>query len=169
MNNMTLVYIGLGSNMDDPESQLDDAIRRIVNSDDFSMVMTSSYYRSSPVGYDGQDDFVNAVVRADTSLNAGELYTFLSRIEKKAGRARDPENQNAPRPIDCDILLYGTSKITHSKLIVPHPRMTERMFVMKPLLELAPHIEIPAVGSGKLILENLETSDVGKAQKIVKI
>jgi len=169
MSNKTLVYIGLGSNMDDPESQLDKAIKKIVSSDDFSMIMSSSYYRSSPVGYDQQDDFVNAVVRADTSLGAGELYTFLRRIEKKAGRARDPKNQNAPRPIDCDILLYGTSKINHTKLIVPHPRMTQRLFVMRPLLEISPHIEIPAVGSGKLILESLENSDIGKAQKIVKI
>ena len=169
MNNMTLVYIGLGSNMDDPESQLDSAIRKIASDDHFSMVMSSSYYRSSPVGNNAQDDFVNAVIRADTSFGASELYTFLSRIEKKAGRVRDPENQNAPRPIDCDILLYGTSKINNSKLVVPHPRMTQRLFVMQPLVELSPTIEIPAEGSGKLILKSLEESDEGKAQKIVKL
>lgn len=169
MNNMTLVYIGLGSNMDDPESQIDDAISKFVNSDDFSMVMTSSYYRTSPVGYDEQDDFVNAVLRADTSLDPSDLYQFLRRIEKKAGRARDPENQNAPRPIDCDLLMYGSIKINHPKLIVPHPRMTQRLFVMQPLLELSPNIEIPDVGSGKLALENLQNSDIGKSQTIVKM
>lgn len=166
---MTLVYLGLGSNMDDPESQIDNAIRIIASNDNFSMVMSSSYYRSSPVGYDNQEDFLNAVVRADTALTASELYTFLSKIEKKAGRNRDPKNQNAPRPIDCDILLYGTSKISHSKLTVPHPRMTERLFVMRPLIELSPNIEIPSEGSGKLILKSLEESPEGKAQKITKI
>ena len=166
---MTLVYIGLGSNMDDPESQIDTAIRIIASDEHFSMVMSSSYYRSSPVGYDDQADFVNAVVRVDTSYSTSELYTFLRKIEKKAGRVRDPKNQNVPRPIDCDILLYGSSKINHSKLIVPHPRMTQRLFVMRPLLELSPHIEIPSEGSGKLILESLEESVEGKAQKVVKI
>lgn len=169
MNNMVLVYIGLGSNMDDPELQIDNAIKKMVNSDDFSMVISSSYYRSSPVGYDNQDNFINAVVRADTSFSARELYNFLSRIEKQAGRVRDPKNQNAPRPIDCDILLYGNDKIEHSKLTVPHPRMVERLFVMKPLFELSPNIEIPMAGSVKLILEDLENSAAGKAQKIVKI
>lgn len=169
MNHMTLVYIGLGANIENPKAQIDRAIRKMASSDDFAMVMSASYYQTSPVGYADQDDFVNTVIRADTALSPSDLYRFLRRIEKSAGRKRDPDNQNAARVIDCDILLYGSSKINNSKLIVPHPRMTERLFVMQPLVELNPNIELPGLGSGKLILEDLQKSSAGKQQKIVKL
>lgn len=169
MNNMTLAYVGLGSNLEDPEAQIDKAIRTIVSSDDFSMVVSSSYYKTSPVGYDEQDDFINAVVRFDTSLRLGELYQFLRRIERKQGRRRDPNEKNGPRTIDCDILLYGSHVVNHEKLIVPHPRMTERLFVLKPLLELDRNVQIPGKGKASELLQALEQSEVGQQQRIVKL
>jgi len=147
MNHKTAVYIGLGSNMGDPEAQLDAAIRAIVNDDNFAMVLTSSYYKSSPVGYDDQDDFINCVLRADTAYTPEELLTFLQSIENQAGRERDISNKNAPRPIDCDILLYGSDEIDTDNLQVPHPRMTQRLFVLEPLSELSKYQVIPQVGN----------------------
>jgi len=169
MNNKTAVYIGLGSNMENPEAQIDTAIRKIVNCDDFAMVLSSSYYKSAPVGYKDQDDFINCVVRADTSLSPEELLTFLQNIENEAGRQRDPDNQNAPRPIDCDILLYGSEQIDSESLTVPHPRMTVRMFVMQPLAELSKTLEIPAIGPAQEVLEELTNNPVGQEQKVEKL
>ncbi len=169
MNNMTLAYIGLGSNLNDPETQIDSAIKTIANNDEFSMVMSSSYYRTSPVGYSEQDDFINAVIRFDTSMSIGSLYQFLRKIEKKQGRVKDPDNQNAPRVIDCDILMYGNYVVNHEKLIVPHPRMTQRKFVLVPLLELNPSVVIPGVGAAKAALEALQGSEIGQQQVITKL
>jgi len=113
----------------------------------------SSLYGSAPVDADG-DDYVNAVVHVHTSLTAHQLLAALQSVEQQAGRERS--YRNAPRTLDLDLLLYGDATINTPDLVVPHPRMWERAFVLRPLAELASHLvsaeEISAVSAQKVWL-----------------
>lgn len=132
------VFLGLGSNLDDPVSQLDNAIEHLQRTPEVSVLAVSGYYRSSPIGPQDQDDFINAVVELSTSLEPEELLTVAQAIEEKQGRVR--ERHWGPRTLDIDILYYeGLSRATDT-LTIPHPRMTERAFVLIPLYDLAPDL-----------------------------
>lgn len=134
------VFVGLGSNLDDPVSQLDTAIDSLQRTPDVSVLAVSGYYRSSPVGPQDQDDFINAVIELSTSLEPEVLLETLQAIELKQGRVR--ERHWGPRTLDLDILYYeGVTRDTET-LTVPHPRMTERAFVLIPLYDLAPELVI---------------------------
>ena len=152
---MTLAYVGIGSNLDEPRSHVCLAFEDLGRIPDTSVVKRSSLYRSMPVGYADQPDFVNAVAEIQTSLPASRLLAELKEIEARHGRRRS--FRNAPRPLDLDILLYGelTMKLAH--LTLPHPRMHERAFVLRPLYEVAPHALIPGLGVVKDYVE--KTSD----------
>jgi len=115
--------------------------------------MISSLYKTSAVGDEDQADFINAVVKVDTSLDPKKTLAFLLGLEKALGRTRDPENQNAARVIDCDLLLHGRFQNETKLLTLPHPRMAERLFVMKPLVEIAPKAYIPEHGYAKEVFE----------------
>jgi 2-amino-4-hydroxy-6-hydroxymethyldihydropteridine diphosphokinase len=104
---------------------------------------SSSLFRTAPLGADG-DDYVNAVARVDTELSALELLHELHTLEQAAGRTRP--YANAPRTLDLDLLLYGRQQIDSDSLVVPHPRMTQRAFVLIPLLQIDPMIAIPGKG-----------------------
>jgi 2-amino-4-hydroxy-6-hydroxymethyldihydropteridine diphosphokinase len=136
---VTLAYVGIGSNLDDPRAQVLGASQELDRLPRTRVVSKSSLYRSAPVGYADQPDFINAVAALETDLPADELFSELKAIEDRHGRKRS--FANAPRTLDLDLLLYGKKKIASSNLVIPHPRMHERAFVLEPLVEIAPELE----------------------------
>ena len=141
---MTLAYIGIGSNLDDPQAQVNRAFDELALLPRTRLVKRSSLYRSAPVGYQAQPDFVNAAAAIETRLTPGELLRALQRIEARHGRSRS--FANAPRTLDLDLLLYGDDQIAEPDLVVPHPRLHERAFVLRPLTELDAALRIPGHG-----------------------
>lgn len=133
----TLAYLGLGGNLRDPIQQIVDARGMLRRLSGVSALRCSNFYLSSPVGYEQQADFINCVVEIETCYAPIELLDWMLSIENSLGRRRVIGNQNAARLIDIDLLLYGDQVIDNERLTVPHPRMTNRLFVIKPLLELA--------------------------------
>jgi 2-amino-4-hydroxy-6-hydroxymethyldihydropteridine diphosphokinase len=135
---VTLAFVGIGSNLDDPRAQVLRAFEELEALPHTRLVKKSSLYRSAPVGYAAQPDFVNAVAQLETGLPAERLLAELQAIELRHGRSRS--FANAPRTLDLDLLLYGAAQLKTATLQVPHPRMRERAFVLKPLLEIAPQL-----------------------------
>lgn len=151
-------FIGIGANLDDPESgvlRAVEALRRIV---DVSVLRCSSLYRTAPVGYLDQPEFVNAVVELETKLEPHKLLAQLHVIEKQFGRERSW--RNAPRTLDLDLLLYGDQQIESDNLTLPHPRMTERAFVLVPLTEIAPDVMVGVAGTAAQLLQAVSTEGV---------
>jgi 2-amino-4-hydroxy-6-hydroxymethyldihydropteridine diphosphokinase len=145
-------YIGLGSNLVNPSSQVLQAMQEIDGLNSTRVVARSSLYRSAPVGYLEQPDFINAVVKVETSLTPLALLQALLALEQQNGRTRD--FQNAPRTLDLDVLLYDDLQHHEHGLTVPHPQMHKRAFVLQPLLEIAPDCVIPGVGSASAAMQN---------------
>jgi 2-amino-4-hydroxy-6-hydroxymethyldihydropteridine diphosphokinase len=143
---MTTAYVGLGANLGEPRRQLQDALQEMNALPETRVSAVSGFYRSAPVGYLDQPEFLNAVAQLDTELPAEQLLDGLQGIEQKHGRKHP--FPNAPRTLDLDLLLYGDAVIATPRLSVPHPRMHERAFVLMPLAEIAPEASIP--GRGKL-------------------
>ncbi|SRR5690606_38135889 len=139
---MPTVYLGLGTNLGDREANLRAALRRL--REVVRIEAVSSVYESEPVGYRAQPDFWNLVVRAGTRLEPLALLEALRGIERALGR--EPSFRNAPRVMDIDLLLYDDVQLNLPELILPHPRMLERAFVLKPLAELAPDVVHPSTG-----------------------
>lgn len=135
-NKLVTAFLGLGANLGDPIQQIVDARRCLLCLSGTEALRSSSLYVSSPVGYSEQPNFINCVVALETHDDAHILLDDMQSIEKRLGRVRDASNQNAPRMIDIDLLLYGETQINDPRLIVPHPRMQERLFVLEPLHEL---------------------------------
>src|SRR5690554_2738474 len=136
--------IGLGANLGDAEGRLREAFEHIDAIAATRVLARSGLWRSAPVEASGPD-FRNAVVIVETRLDAFALLDALRRIEAHAGRERP--YRNAPRTLDLDLLLYGDARIdAPPRLIVPHPRMAGRAFVLRPLLEVAPDATIPGIG-----------------------
>lgn len=143
----TRVYIGLGSNLQQPVLQLQGALRLLGEQAGVELGPVSSFYCSAPVGdeYQGQPDYINAVAEAHTVLSARALLDLLLDIERRCGRHR--EQAFAARTLDLDLLLYGDDCIDQPGLQVPHPRMHQRAFVLEPLFEIAPQAHIPRQGA----------------------
>jgi len=140
-----IAWIGLGSNLENPQQQLSQAVTALNGLNRCRVLAQSRLYRSSPMGPQDQPDFINAVVKMSTRLDAHKLLHALQEIEKSQGRLRGGEHWG-PRTIDLDILLYGDELINSHDLTVPHPGLPYRAFVLYPLWELDPDIRIPAVG-----------------------
>ena len=136
MRSPVTAYIGLGANLGDPVATLVQAMDDVAVLSGVTLVRRSSLYRSAPVASIGPD-YVNAVVEIRTVLTAPALLAQLQQLEQLAGRARP--YRNAPRTLDLDVLMYGDASIDSEALVVPHPRMNERAFVLVPLAEIAPH------------------------------
>ena len=136
---MTVAYVGIGSNLDDPRAQVLKALAELDALPHTRVVKKSSLYRTAPLGYAEQPDFINAVARLETGLPAERLLDALQEIETRHGRKRS--FSNAPRSLDLDILLFGDLVLRTSSLEIPHPRMHERAFVLKPLLEISPELK----------------------------
>jgi 2-amino-4-hydroxy-6-hydroxymethyldihydropteridine diphosphokinase len=139
MNN--IAYISLGTNMGEREGNLSRALKLLKHDNKIDLMNISSIYETDPVGYIDQPAFLNLVAKIHTTYSPLELLTKLQQIEAELGRIRDV--RWGPRTIDLDILLYNQENIQVESLIVPHPRMLERGFVLIPLYELNPHIKIP--------------------------
>jgi 2-amino-4-hydroxy-6-hydroxymethyldihydropteridine diphosphokinase len=139
----TRAFVGLGANLGDAAAALQAAVRDLDALPQTRVVARSSLWRSAPVDAPGPE-FVNAVVELATVLDARTLLQALHRIEHARGRERP--YRNAPRTLDLDLLLYGDQVIDEPGLVVPHPRMHERAFVLRPLSEIAPTIDIPGRG-----------------------
>ncbi|HZW24365.1 MAG TPA: 2-amino-4-hydroxy-6-hydroxymethyldihydropteridine diphosphokinase [Gallionella sp.] len=155
-------FIGLGSNLEDPRSQLQHAFADLDALPGTRLVARSSLYRSAPVGYLDQPDFVNAVAQLETSLTPQDLLRFLLDIEHHHGRERT--FRNAPRTLDLDVLLYDDLQLHEHGLTIPHPQMHLRAFVLQPLLELAPDCAIPGVGSAEQALEGCADQSLERMQ-----
>lgn len=140
---MTLAYIGIGANIGDARQALKDAIVCLAQQVGITVVAKSSFYRTAPVDADG-DDYFNAVVKVETPFTASQLLRICHHIEDQFGRERP--FRNAPRTLDLDLLLFSTDIIDSEPLTVPHPRITERAFVLVPLVELDAELVIPGRG-----------------------
>ena len=139
------VYVGLGSNLQLPARQVDEAFDRVAGIPHSRLVLRSSLYRSAPFGGIEQPDFVNAVAGLLTTLDPGEFLAALQAIEKRQGRERDGARWG-PRVLDLDLLAYGNLTVEDPGLTVPHPGIAERNFVLLPLGEIAPDLVIPGLG-----------------------
>jgi 2-amino-4-hydroxy-6-hydroxymethyldihydropteridine diphosphokinase len=137
MREPVAAFIGLGANLGDAVATVRAAMARIGDVPCTRVIRVSSLYRTAPHEASGPD-FVNAVLQAETYLDAMELLAHLQAIENEAGRERP--YRNAPRTLDVDLLLYGGGRIASERLTVPHPRMAERAFVLVPLAEIAPEL-----------------------------
>ena len=134
------VFIALGSNLGDREDQIRRALRRLEETGTVAALRVSSLYESEPVGWDGGPWYLNAVACGETPMEPEALLAALEAIE--AGAGREPGPRNAPRPLDLDLLLYDRRTIRTPTLEVPHPRMLGRAFVLWPLAELDPEVEV---------------------------
>lgn len=135
MRTPVTAYIALGGNLGDPGVTLVQAMDDLAAIIGVTLISRSSLYRTAPVGSSGPD-YVNAVVEILTILTAPALLTQLQQLEQMAGRKRP--YRNAPRTLDLDVLTYGEASVDSAALVIPHPRMTERAFVLLPLAEIAP-------------------------------
>ena len=139
---MTRCYIGLGSNQADPVAQVNAACVALACLPRTKVAACSSLYSSAPMGPQDQPGYINAVVALDTELEADALLDSLQQIERQQGRVRKAERWG-PRTLDLDILLFGNVRINSDRLQVPHYHMHARAFVLYPLAELAPDLQMP--------------------------
>ena len=137
MREPVTAYVGLGANLGDAVAAVRGAIAKLDDLPGTRVIRASSLYRTAPHEASGPD-FVNAVARIETHLDAMELLARLQGIENDAGRERP--YRNAPRTLDLDLLLYGSARMSGGRLTLPHPRMGERAFVLVPLAEIAPEL-----------------------------
>lgn len=144
---MRRAYIGLGANQGDVMAGLNAAITALRSIERSTFVAVSPFYRSAPVGAPGPD-FTNAVAALDTALEPYSLLLHLADIEMMLGRKRRATDlpHAAPRSIDLDLLLVGNLIVRSTPLVLPHPRLQQRAFVLRPLLDLAPELQIPGYG-----------------------
>ncbi|MBC8370351.1 MAG: 2-amino-4-hydroxy-6-hydroxymethyldihydropteridine diphosphokinase [Planctomycetes bacterium] len=133
---MTVVYLGLGSNLGDRELLLKNAVSALTQIDGVAQLKLSSIIETSAVGGPTQPDYLNGVAELHCSISAHQLLQHIQAIERQGGRQRNGKNH--PRTIDIDILLFGNSEINTPELVVPHPRMMLRDFVLQPLSEFLP-------------------------------
>lgn len=162
---MNIVYIGLGTNIEPRKKYLDDALEQLVKHASITIRERSSIYETEPVGYADQADFLNMVIEAETPLSSITLLDRLQEIERRLGRTR--EVRFGPRTIDLDILLYNQENSEIERLILPHPRMTERAFVLVPLEEIAPDLYIRSFGKTvREMLGELDQADLNGVRKL---
>jgi 2-amino-4-hydroxy-6-hydroxymethyldihydropteridine diphosphokinase len=145
-------FIALGSNIGNRYDNIVNAINRLITNPAIRMVNFSSIYETDPVGYEDQDLFLNMVIKVQSSLSAMELLDTCLNVETELGRKR--EIKWGPRTIDLDILIFNQENIESEKLIVPHPRMLERAFVLIPLVEIDQNLRLPGVDKPLNILLN---------------
>lgn len=158
---LTIAYIGLGSNLSKPIEQIKNAIKEIDKIAHSQVTKVSSLYLSKPMGPQDQDDYINAVLALETSLPAIELLNTLQAIENKTGRVRKANRWGA-RILDLDIILFGNDTINTERLTIPHYGMTEREFVLLPLVEIAPELTLPDGISVKILSQNIANNAMVK-------
>lgn len=159
---MEMVYVGLGSNIDCPITRITQAIEQLNTLPGTMVLKSSSLYQTKPWGILDQADFINAVVKLQTNLSARDLLSRLLALEQFHGRER--RERFGPRTLDCDILLYGEQRIEEEGLIVPHPFMHDRVFVLVPLAE----IEQELVFNGKTLNDWMLQLDKTQVKKLTQ-
>jgi 2-amino-4-hydroxy-6-hydroxymethyldihydropteridine diphosphokinase len=152
-------YVALGSNLDDPRAQVGLAVAELGRLPGTRCVLRSSLYRSRPLGPVAQPDFVNAVAGLLTQLDPAALLAELKALETRLGRQR-PVVRWGPRRIDLDLLVHGGARIDTPGLQLPHAGIAARAFVLVPLAEIAPDLEVPGVGRVRALLERVDSSDL---------
>jgi len=150
-------YVALGSNLDDPRAQVERALAALDQLPQTRCVLRSSLYRSRPFGPVEQPDFVNAVAGLLTALEPAALLASLQALETRLGRER-PAVRWGPRRIDLDLLVHGSVRVAQPGLELPHPGIAERAFVLAPLAEIAPDLDVPGVGRVGALLAQLDSS-----------
>ncbi|UXI66912.1 2-amino-4-hydroxy-6-hydroxymethyldihydropteridine diphosphokinase [Tahibacter amnicola] len=154
---MTLAYIGVGSNVGDSRRIVDEAAIRLAAFARDGRVRAAGHYLTPPWGRSDQPDFINTVVEIDTDLAAADLLAVLLKVEQAAGRVRDG-GRWGPRALDLDVLLYGDCVLSEPGLVVPHPHLAERAFVLLPLAELAADRQVPGLGRVADLLARVDTT-----------
>ena len=139
------IFIALGSNLDQPDRQIEDGLRHLCVSSVLQVIKCSGLYSTQPMGPSDQPDFVNAVCQVTSELSPLDLFDVLQAIEQLSGRDAHGKRWG-PRILDLDLLLYGERVLNCKRLTVPHPGMLERSFVLLPLLEIAPNCQVPEKG-----------------------
>lgn len=157
---MAIAYLGLGSNIGDRIANLQDAVRLVGRLDKVRISKASSVYETEPVGYIDQPNFLNCVIEIDTDLSPKELLKQTNEVEIKLKRKRSI--RWGPRTIDIDILLFDEINVDEPDLEIPHPRICERAFVIEPLLELSPNIEIKGFGKLEECKKNVADQKIKK-------
>jgi len=149
---MSIAYIGLGSNLGESKSILQNSISRLATEKNIRLLKISSLYASKPLGEKNQPNYINAVISVSTQLSPHQLLQLLQEIELEFGRERTHERW-ASRTLDMDILLYNQLICLDERLTLPHPEMTQRDFVLVPLCEIAPDTMIPGIGDIETVLK----------------
>ncbi len=158
MDERVIAWIGLGANLGHPRQALGEAFETLAALPETRLLARSSIWRTAPVGAPGQPDYFNAVAKLETGLSPHILLRDIQAIEQEYGRERT--FRNAPRTLDLDLLLYGDAILAFPDLVVPHERMHERAFVLAPLAEIDPSLEIPGVGSVAELLASITDQSV---------
>lgn len=155
-------FVGLGSNLGDSEQAVRSALLALDRLMHTRLVRASRLYRTPAWGLTAQPDFINAVAELETGLSAQDLLAEMLQVERCAGRERreDGSDRWGPRTLDLDLLLYDDAVIDQPGLRVPHPHLHERLFVLLPLVEIAPEVEIPGVGRAARALADLPIADI---------
>jgi 2-amino-4-hydroxy-6-hydroxymethyldihydropteridine diphosphokinase len=144
---MAQVYLGVGSNLGDRQKNISVAVEMLSRDPAVKVIIQSALYETEPVGGPAQGKFLNGAVHIDTAISPEGLLKVIQKIESDLGRTRAVKN--GPRTIDIDILLYDGLTLDTEELTIPHPRMMEREFVLKPLRDIAPYLEIFRDGENK--------------------
>jgi 2-amino-4-hydroxy-6-hydroxymethyldihydropteridine diphosphokinase len=152
---MTRVYVGLGANLGERERTIRRALALLEAQPDVEVVAVSTLRETEPVGYVDQPRFLNGVAALETNATPRDVLERLIRVERALGRTRDGPRWG-PRIIDLDLLLYGEQIVDEPGLRVPHPRLTERRFVLEPLAELDPGLVVPGAGRVETLLASLQ-------------
>ncbi|MDI1310032.1 MAG: 2-amino-4-hydroxy-6-hydroxymethyldihydropteridine diphosphokinase [Methylotenera sp.] len=162
---MKQAFVALGSNLANPTSQVESAFSALEKLPNTRVLKKSSLYKTAPIGYEAEQleqipDFINAVAELETELTPIELLDALLEIENQAGRERP--FPNAPRVLDCDLLLYENVSMESTKLTLPHPRMHQRGFVLLPLFEIAAQLSIPNHGKIATLIHEQQFTGIKK-------
>jgi len=161
MSGGVAAYIGLGSNLENPVEQVKTALRELGKLPQTRLLLQSSLYQSAPMGPANQPDYINAVAALETRLVADELLLALQGLELLHQRVR--KERWGPRTLDLDLLLYGDHTINSEQLVVPHPGLGERLFVLRPLFEIAPALILPA---GQVLADLLKACPEADLQRL---
>lgn len=154
-------WVGIGANLEDPRQQVETALCELAALPSTRLVRASSRYRTPPMGPPDQPDYVNAVAELETALAPLALLDELQRIELAHRRQRGAERWG-PRTLDLDLLLYGDERLDLPRLIVPHPGIADRAFVLVPLAEIAPDLSIPGLGPIRRLVVEVSAAGMEK-------
>ena len=170
LHGMTTAYLALGSNLGKRQAALRAALDRLRRLPGTQVTAIASFRETQPVDCEpGARKFINSVTQLETSLGADELFGQICQIERALGRDRSPSPPNRSRTIDLDLLLFGNQIVTSPELVIPHPRMHQRLFVLEPLAEIAPEARHPILGkTARQMLLELKAAPQAHEEKVAR-